>query len=109
MSDTVVPALVGLSGAEAVTLGADRGVVVVSETEDLVTTGAPVTDQDPKAGFGVEPGSTVTVTIAPGGPPPLVPDPVTAPGPGASHDLPDTDVTAVGTLTRDEDPRDPSI
>jgi beta-lactam-binding protein with PASTA domain len=99
MTDTVVPALIGLTGSEAVALGLRSGVVVVGDTDDLAATSAPVVDQDPKAALTVEAGSTVRVVLGRSGPgDALVPPPDTspdAPGRMHPHDEPDRlDLTA---------------
>lgn len=89
MTATVVPALIGLTGSEAVALGLESGVVVVSDTDDLASAGAPVVEQDPKAALTVAPGSTVRVVLGRSGPgDALVPPPDTTPDtPGRLHPL----------------------
>ncbi|GAA1829013.1 hypothetical protein GCM10009836_03520 [Pseudonocardia ailaonensis] len=94
MSATMVPALVGLTGPEAVALGLESGVVVVSDIGDPADVSALVVDQEPKAGFDIEPGGRVRVTFGRSGPEdPVDPQPLTpadeAPGEVHPHDKPD--------------------
>lgn len=90
MSGTVVPALVGLTGAEAVALGLETGVVVVSDVGNPADISATVVDQDPRAGYDIEPGGQVRVTFGRSGPEdPLDPQPAGPPGEMHPHDKPD--------------------
>lgn len=89
----VVPALVGLTGSEAVALGAEAGVTVVTGDGVVATSSAPVVEQDPAAALSVDPGSAVRVVLGPSGPgdaldPPPATDP-DAPGRMHPHDEPD--------------------
>ncbi|GAA1865685.1 hypothetical protein GCM10009836_52590 [Pseudonocardia ailaonensis] len=90
----MVPALVGLTGADAAALGLESGVVVVSDIGNPADVAAAVVDQDPKAGFDIERGGRVRVTFGRSGPEdPVSPRPLTspdeAPGEVHPHDKPD--------------------